>query len=66
MHTDKVPMLRPPLLGGSGLNGAAVQRACREVAGRMAAVAAQYFTIPVEAVRFEDGEWFTNRSIDAL
>ena len=59
MHTatDKVPNTSATAASsGSDLNGAAVQRACQEVAGRMAKVAAENLQIPIEAVRFQDGK----------
>ena len=40
---------------GTDLNGAAVQLACQEVAGRMAEVAAEELGLPLESIQFADG-----------
>jgi xanthine dehydrogenase large subunit len=58
MHTatDKVPNTSATAASsGTDLNGAAVQLACQEVAGRMAEVAAEELGLPVESIQFADG-----------
>jgi xanthine dehydrogenase large subunit len=55
-RTDKVPNTSATAASsGSDLNGAAVRAACETIRGRLAAIAAQTFRSPAEAVTFRDG-----------
>ena len=56
-RTDKVPNTSATAASsGADLNGAATRIACDEIRGRLAEVAAKHFGMPVDAIRFQDGQ----------
>jgi xanthine dehydrogenase large subunit len=56
-RTDKVPNTSPTAASsGTDLNGMATKLAAETIRGRMAEVAATHFAVPIDNVRFENGE----------
>jgi len=56
-RTDKVPNTSPTAASsGTDLNGMATKLAAEAIRGRMAEVAAERFAVPIDDVRFENGE----------